>query len=172
MTSKADLKKEEIVNLLQRCWMTHDGMWFFHSMKEFGIEKANRLNKDAIRSLAPMEISRIKEAIGFRKDRIESFQELKDFFIPVSELFIPDFMNITMSFPKENVLSWEFAPNSCFAFKGMKRIGAIEKYECGVIYRLTCWFDALRLKYKVTPKIEGCLMLKAGKCSGRVEFEF
>jgi hypothetical protein len=172
MTSVADLKKEEIVDLLQRCWMTHDGMWFFHCVKEFGIEKANRLNKAAIKSLAPMEIARIKQTLGFRKEKIESFQELKDFFVPVSELFIPGFMNIAMTFPEENVLRWEFVPNNCFAFKGIKRIGVIERYECGVIYRLACWFDALGLKYSAAPETKGCLMLKDGTCSGRFQFEF
>ena len=53
------LTKEKIIDLLNRCWMTHDGMWFFHCLKEFGIEKANEMNKAAIRSLAPIEIARI-----------------------------------------------------------------------------------------------------------------
>lgn len=172
MTPVADLKKEEIVDLLQRCWMTHDGMWFFHCLKEFGIEKANRLNKAAIKSLAPMEISRVKEALRFRKEKIEDFQELKDFLMPVSELFMPSFMNVSISFPEEKVLHWEFVPNNCFAFKGVKRIGVIGKYECGVIYRLSCWFDSLGLTWHVVPEIKDCLMLKDGTCSGRFTFVF
>jgi hypothetical protein len=167
-----ELSKKEIVDLLQRCWMTHDGMWFYHCMREFGIEKANRLNMAAIKSLAPLEISRIREALGVKKEKIESFQELKDLFLPASELFIPAFMNISMSFPEDNVMHWEFAPNNCFAFKGIKRIGVIDQYECGVIYRLACWFDSLGLKYSVTPDIKGCLMLKNGMCSGEFRFEF
>lgn len=172
MTPATDLKKEEIVDLLQRCWMSHDGMWFFHCLKEFGIEKANRLNKAAIKSLAPMEISRIKDALGFRKEKIEDFQELKDFLAPVSELFMPSFMNVSISFPEENVLHWEFVPNNCFAFKGIKRIGVIDQYECGVIYRLSCWFDNLGLNWHITPEIKDCLMLKDGMCSGRFNFVF
>jgi hypothetical protein len=54
-----DMSKEEIADLLNRCWMTHDGMWFFHCYRTFGIGKANEMNKAAIRSLAPMEIERI-----------------------------------------------------------------------------------------------------------------
>jgi hypothetical protein len=167
-----ELSKKEMVDLLQRCWMTHDGMWFYHCMREFGIEKANRLNMAAIKSLAPLEISRMREALGMKKEKIESFQELQDFFVSVSELFIPAFMNIAIRFPEENVLHWEFAPNNCFAFKGIKRIGMIDQYECGAIYRLACWFDSLGLKYSVTPEIKGCLMLKDGKCSGEFRFEF
>jgi len=167
-----ELSNKEIVDLLQRCWMTHDGMWFYHCMREFGIENANRLNMAAIKSLAPLEISRIREALGIKKEKIESFQEFQDFFLPASELFIPSFMNITIRFPEENVLHWEFEPNNCFAFKGIRRIGVIEQYECGVIYRLACWFDSLGLKYRAVPEIKGCLMLKDGTCSGDFRFEF
>jgi hypothetical protein len=151
--------------------MTHDGMWFYHCMQEFGIEKANHLNKAAIKSLAPLEIERIKKTLGMVK-RIANFNELKDFFERAAPLFIPPFMNASMSFPGENVLHWAFEPNQCFAFKGIKRIGAIERYDCGVIYRLACWFDSLRLKYRIRPQIERCLMLDNGDCSGDFEFIF
>jgi len=81
-------------------------------------------------------------------------------------------MNASMSFPRKNVLHWAFEPNKCFAFKGIKRMGAIDQYECGVIYRLACWFDSLSLQYCVTPSVERCLMLASNTCSGDFEFIF
>lgn len=166
------LDKKEIIDLLNRCWMTHDGMWFFHCSQEWGVEKANRANKAAIKALAPIEIRRIKKALGLQKERLETFQELKDFFHEASELFIPDFMGGTMSFPEQNILHWRFKEGNCFAYKGMKRIGVIDQYECGVIYRLTCWFDNLGLKYTVAPEIGRCLMHINGNCSGDFKFDF
>ncbi|MEN6317143.1 MAG: DUF6125 family protein [Syntrophaceae bacterium] len=166
-----ELDKEHIIDLLNRCWMTHDGMWFYHCVKEFGIAKANEINKAAIQSLAPLEIDRIKKSLGF-ENRIKNFQEFKNFFIQASQLFIPDFMNAAMTFPKENILHWEFQPKNCFAYKGIKRIGALDRYECGVIYRLQCWFDSLGIKYTVTPQIRRCLMLHGETCSGDFEFDF
>jgi len=151
--------------------MTHDGMWFYHCLKNFGIEKANELNKAAIQSLAPMEIDRIKKALGLEK-QIDNFQEFKDFFAAASHLFMPAFMNITISFPKENMLHWEFEPGNCFAYKGIKRIGAIDRYECGVIYRLQCWFDSLGIRYNVTPQVRRCLMVEKGVCQGEFDFNF
>ena len=118
-----------------------------------------------------MEIERIKKALGAEK-QIENFQELKDFFIATSHLFIPAFMNITISFPNENMLHWEFEPGNCFAYKGIKRIGAIAEYECGVIYRLACWFDSLGTKYNVAPHVRRCLMLDSGVCQGDFNFYF
>ena len=67
MSSIPELGKEELIDLLNRCWMTHDGVWFYHCLQEFGIEKANHLNKAAIKSLAPIEIERIKKALGIDK---------------------------------------------------------------------------------------------------------
>jgi hypothetical protein len=171
MSTSPEPGREELIDLLNRCWMTHDGMWFYHCLQEFGIEKANRLNKAAIKSLAPLEIERIKKALCIEK-KIENFQELKDFFEHAAPLFIPPFMNASMSFPQKNVLHWAFEPKNCFAYKGIKRIGAIDRYECGVIYRLACWFDSLGVIYRLKPPVEGCLMLSGDTCSGDFEFIF
>jgi len=171
MSQTRKLREEEIIDLLNRCWMTHDGMWFYHCLKNFGVAKANELNKAAIKSLAPMEIERIKKALGMEKT-IEKFAEFKEFFVAASHLFIPAFMNAAMSFPREKVLHWEFEPNNCFAYKGIKRIGAIDQYECGVIYRLARWFDSLEMKYVIEPRVEKCLMLDGGSCQGDFTFDF
>jgi len=170
MTAPDTMTKNEIIDLLNRCWMTHDGMWFYHCLTEFGIETANRLNKSAIRSLAPIEIARMKQALG--TERIENWQAFRTFFEGAASLFIPPFMNASMDFPRENVLRWAFETDNCFAYKGIKRIGAIDRYECGVIYRLACWIDSLGLRCRVTPPVEGCLMRDGGACSGEFEITF
>ena len=172
MMGLENMTREEIVDLLNRSWMTHDGMWFYHCYQECGIETANRLNKAAIRSLAPMEMDRMKKALGVTGEKIETFDQFKDFFSHAARLCIPPFMNGKMDLSHDNVLHWEFAPKNCFAYKGMRRIGAIDKYECGVIYRLASWFDALGLTYRVTPKIVSCLMLTGDTCAGDFVFHF
>lgn len=163
---------KEVVELLNKCWMTHDGMWFYHCCQELGIQTANKINQSAIRSLAPIEVGRIRAFLGVEKGEINTFEAFKDFFVGASELFIPDFMNGKMSFPSENVLHWEFKPRECFAYKGMQRIGVIDEYECGVIYRVACWIDSLGIKYDVKPKIKKCLMLEDTNCSGDFTFSF
>ena len=160
------LEKSELISLLNKCWMTHDGMWFYHCLQEFGIEKTNAINKAAIRSLAPIEVNRIRRFLGLKNEHIETFEEFKVFFAGASELCIPDFMNATMSFPGENILHWEFKPEGCFAYKGMQRIGVIDDYECGVIYRIECWIKSMGIKFDVNPKITKCLMRANARCSG------
>ncbi len=171
MKSVDDLTKKEIIELLGSCWMTHDGMWFYQTMQAFGMKKANRLNKGAIAMLAPLEIGRIKKAFGLTNDKFETFEELGEFFNRTATLFVPDFMNAIFSFPRPNVFHWEFVPKKCFAYRGMSRIGVIEDYECGAIYRVLCWLDALGVKY-TDPEVVRCRMIDSDTCAGDVEVEF
>ncbi len=115
--------------------MTHDGMWFFHCLQEFGIDVTNKLNKAAIKSLSSIEIQRIRNALGLDKT-IDNFYDFKMFFEEASKLMIPDFMNATFSFPEENKMEWVFTQGKCFAYAGVKRLGVIDKYECGVMHRI------------------------------------
>lgn len=172
MGKRREPGRTEIVDLLNRCWMAHDGMWFLQCFKALGIDQANCLNKAAIKSLAPLEIAWIRKALGEGETQIGSFAEFRDFFQAASKFVIPEFMGASMSFPGGGRLHWEFEPLKCFAYRGMKRIGAIEGYECGVIYRIECWLEALGLRYKVSPRPAQCLMLAGGRCSGDFEVFF
>jgi len=172
MKTLADLTKEDVIDLENRCWMTHDGMWFYVCLSNFGIETTNRLNKSAIRALAPFEIERTKKAIGFEKAKPENFEDFKAYFTMARTLFIPPFMNAAMSFPRQNVLHWSFEPNNCFAYKGMRRLGVIDKYECGVIFRIECWLDYFGVPYTTTPRTDRCLMHANGECAGDIEIFF
>lgn len=164
MKSTKHLTFREVTELLHKGWMSHDGMWFYHCGKEFGIKKANKLNKAAIRSLAPLEMKRLKELLGIEK--IETFEEFKHLFSSGFELLIADFMHARMAFPEKNVLHWEFLPQQCFAYKGMQNMGVIEDYECGVVYRVACWIDSLGIQYSISPQVFKCLMWTQGSCTG------
>jgi hypothetical protein len=144
--------------------MSHDGMWFYHCLREFGIEKANKLNKAAIQSLAPLEMKRLKKLLG--GERIETFEEFKHFLTGGFELLLADFMSARMSFPGKNVFHWEFVPQQCFAYKGMQNMGVIEDYECGVVYRVSCWIDSLGIQYTIDPPVGKCMMHAKGYCAG------
>lgn len=171
MKSLDDISKQELIELENSCWMTHDGMWFYSCLNRFGIEEANRLNKSAIKGLAPFEIERTKKLFGFDKRTLKTFDDCRAYFLIAKPLFIPSFMNATISFRGPNVMHWEFEPNNCFAFKGMKRMGVIDDYECGVIYRIECWLDCLGVQYKTKPRIDKCMMREGGHCAGDIELD-
>jgi len=162
--------KKELRNLLGKGWLTHDGMWFYNTCQELGIEKANKLNKAAIRSLAPIEIKRVKKALGIRGERIGTFEELKNFMLEALEMILPDsvFERFRFRASSKDLLHWEWESGECFAYKGMKQMGLIDGYRCGVIYRIECWLEALGIKYTIDPKIDKCMMHKKGACLGDI----
>ena len=165
------LPQKEVIDLLNKCWMTHDGMWFFHCLQELGIKATNKLNKSAITSLAAIEVQRVQKTAGL-ENKITNFADFKRFFRTGAHFMIPDFMNGSFEFSRENTMSWQFIENQCFAYKGIKQMGAIDDYECGVLYRIKCWIDALGINSEFNPEIGRCHMHYTGTCSGDVTFYF
>ena len=155
------LRRNDLRELLIKCWMTHDAMWFMHCVQEFGIEKTNKINKAAVKSMALMEIKRVMKAFGF--ERISTFEEFKKLITQMSDIQAY-FMSFSFSFPRQNVMRFNWEDQNCFAYKGMKRVGMIEYYRCAIYDRVEGWLDGLGLTYTVTPEITTCLMHCTGKC--------
>ncbi|MGO9120891.1 MAG: DUF6125 family protein [Desulfomonilaceae bacterium] len=162
------LNQKELQELILKCWMTHDAMWFYHCLQEFGIEQANKLNKSAINGLAAIEIDRVRKAFAIEK--IENFEDVKRLLEAGFGTLTGEFMGFDYSFPSENVAHWEM--KRCFAYIGMTRLGVIDHYECGVIYRVANWFDKLGLKYELHPRVDRCIMHTKGACRGEFRFLF
>lgn len=72
------LSKNELKEILNKGWMTHDAMWFYHCLQECGIEKTNKINKATIRDMATIEINRLQKALG--EQNFDSFDKFKQFF--------------------------------------------------------------------------------------------
>lgn len=160
------LEKTELQELLIKGWMTHDGMWFYHSLHESGIEKTNRINLSAIRSMAVIEVKRIRKAFGLDKIPITDFCTLKDNLNALWGVAKADFMDFNYSFMDDNRIHWVMG--KCWAYQGIKGMGVIDQYQCGVIERVLCWLDVLQVKHTVKPEIKGCLMHQGGQCSGDI----
>ena len=171
MKNAENVSQQETINLLNKCWMTHDGMWFYHCLQTFGIEQTNKLNKSAIESLSSIEIDRLKMVLEC-SESIKDFDGFKCFFIEASKLMIPSFMNVTFGFPEENKMTWKFNHEKCFAYAGVKRLGVIDNYECGVLYRIKCWLEELGIKHKFVPEIGNCNMHVKGQCLGEIQLFF
>ena len=162
------LKKKELKEILIKNWMSHDAMWFYHCLQECGIEKTNKINKAAVRAMGIIEIQRIQKAVGI--DKVETFEDLQSLMEATWGIVKGDFMKLFHSFPSENTLHGGM--ERCFAYEGIKQIGAIDKYQCGIFERIYGWFDGLGLKYSVSPKVEGCMMHTDGKCFRDITFSF
>ena len=165
------IEKTEIRDLLGKGWLTHDGMWFYSTYLECGMEKANKLNKAAIKSMAPFEMDRMKRILGIVQEDLGNFDKLFQFMLAALELTLPEsvFKNFHLAPSAENLIHWKWNDMKCFAYTGMKQIGLIDGYRCGVIYRVECWLEALGIKYEIQPVIEGCLMHEKGLCEGDIQ---
>jgi hypothetical protein len=162
------LEARELKELINKCWMTHDGMWFLHCLRECGIEKANKVNKAAIASMSAIEARRIRKA--FDLGEVRSFDDVVGLVEASRQSIVADFMEFTFRVAPGDVLHFEM--KSCFAHEGMKRIGAADTYECGIFHRVQGWFDALGIRYKVTPEVGTCMMITDGACYRDFTFDF
>ena len=164
------IEKKEIRDLLGKGWLTHDSMWFYHTYNKWGIDEANILNKAAIRSLAPIEIKRSQKILGMDREKTLTALELQNFMVEALELIVPSTIFDKMQFRASSMdlLSWEWQSGECFAYKGMKQIGIIDGYRCGVIYRIQCWLEVLDINFKINPTIDTCIMHEKGACSGDI----
>jgi hypothetical protein len=165
-----DLNKDELKNLLIKNWMTHDGVWFLNSYLRYGIKAANKLNKAAIKSLAKFEIERVKKLARTENAEISNYEDLRKFVDDAFSVLKGDFMDFQYSFPGNDRIHWEM--NRCFAYEGMKKLGVEDEYECGVIYRVSCWLKEAGLKHKIQPKFRKCLLTSQDKCCGDIVIHF
>jgi len=162
------LEKDALKELLVKNWMTHDAMWFYNCLQECGIEKTNKINKAAIRDMAAIEIKRIQKAVG--AGNLDTWDEFKRFFKKTMGIVTGKFMKYTYSLPARNIMHGEW--KSCFAYEGVKALGVIDRYECGIMLRIDTWLHTLGIKYEVEPKITGCMMHTDGKCFRDYRFFF
>lgn len=160
MTTIDTVSKEQLAELLSKNWMTHDAMWFMYCLQEIGIEKTNRINRQAVRSMAGIEAKRIMKLIGL--ERVATFTDLKRFFSEGFEMIRPRFMKFRYSFPEKNLFLWE--TTHCFAYDGIKKMGVLDEYECGIMERVYGGLDATGVKFIATPDTSACLMHTTGIC--------
>ncbi|MBN1374919.1 MAG: hypothetical protein JXA01_02055 [Dehalococcoidia bacterium] len=167
-----DIGKEEIRDLLGKGWLTHDGTWFLSVSNKYGIKEANRMNKSAIKTMVPFEVQRLQQIMAFDSYQFTDVEQIVKFMKEALRLILPGSVLSKFHFNTEgkNILHWEWEKNECFAYRGMSRVGVIGRYECGVMYRIECWFESLGLKYKSDIKLDSCQMHSKGCCRGRYLF--
>jgi len=156
------LDKYEIREFFSKNWLTHDAMWFYHSLQESGAEQANRINRAAVKSMAGIEIHRILKLMNIEKKPVAAFDQLKEIIDTTYKLIKPGFMKLYYDFPEKNLFHGGF--HECFAYEGVKKFGMIDMYQCGIVMRVQGWLEALGVEYRMEPEFTGCLMNENGKC--------
>jgi len=164
------VSREQLRDLLAKGWLTHDGMWFDQTVRAFGLAEANRLNRAAIRAMAPFEVSRLAEALGVGPADLSDAGAVARFVAAGVALVTPaSVAGHLRVWAAGRRLHWEWDPGECFAYKGMQRFGHLAGYECGVIYRIECWLGALGVRPLAEPAVGPCLMHLGVDCAGSLE---
>lgn len=159
------IDKTELKELLIKNWMTHDAMWLYHCVNECGVDKMNTINQAAVKSMASIEVQRIRKLMGIPKDKkIETMEELMAIMESAMEILKGEFMDFDYSATPDGVLSWKW--NKCFAYEGIKGLGLLDHYKCGILIRINSWFNTLGIKYELSPVIDKCIMHTKGSCEG------
>ncbi len=164
-----DMTKTQVREFLVKNWMTHDGAWFVQTYMAFGIDKANRLNKAAIRLLAEVEQKRMLRLMGWEDHPITTFEDIRTLMDNAFSLVKGDFMDFEYSFPVKNTMHIKMH-SKCWAHEGMKKLGVEKEYECGVFYRVECWLKNMGVKYKMEPRMKTCQLNEKATCEGDIRF--
>lgn len=168
MKSYESLSKEELRELLISNWMTHDAMWLMNTAQQRGMEAANAINKNSVKMMSRIEAKRLKKLLGVENPK--TFDELKEFIQTGFKIIRGNFMDFEFEFLPPATILWKVP--QCFAYDGVKRIGLIEKYDCGIVDRLLGWFDELGVLYQMHPVFNGCLKHATGNCGMKFEVKF
>lgn len=160
MKSYEEITKNELRDLLNAGWITHDAMWLANSVKKYGMKETNAINKSTVRMMAIIEAKRLKKIMDTGDP--QTFGELKEFLLTSFEIIRGSFMNFGLEFREPHTITWN--AQQCFAYDGIKRIGVLDNYDCGIIERVLGWFDELKISYEMKPLFTGCLKHSTGQC--------
>ncbi|MBU1227273.1 MAG: hypothetical protein KJ698_08700, partial [Actinobacteria bacterium] len=118
------MAKDQIRDLLAKGWLTHDGMWFVHVAAELGIERANALNRAAIRSMSEIEVGRLLDALGVDAAALTTSDQVCSLLADGLAVVLPDSISsrISLSAPDPTAIRIEWDEGECFAYRGMRRV--------------------------------------------------
>lgn len=154
--------------LVQKGWLTHDAMWFAHSVSRLGIEAANELNRGAARAMAAVEAKRVRKLAGI--DEIRTHHDLRRFFDAAIAWVIPaEVMDYEVRWADDD-RAVRFEITRCFAHDGTTLLGVAERYECGIFERIEGWLDGLGVSFTTDPSVAHCTMHHEGWCRRTFRF--
>jgi len=162
------INQDQLRDILIKNWMTHDALWYGEVAAKFGMAEASPMNLRVCRKLGQVEFGRLMKMVEAPSPKnIEKYQEL---FELGKRVFFPDFVSAQIDYPGYDSQIFHFL--DCFAHRGMKKLGLLPDYECGIFERIEGWFDAMGLKYTRTPDLSRCLKFKGKECKITVQFHF
>ncbi|MBC3985403.1 hypothetical protein H8N01_23190 [Streptomyces sp. AC536] len=161
--SPEHLTATEREELLRRSWMATDGLWYYQTATQRGIDGANEANIQVVREFGRQEMVRLMRSLGVEK--VETVEQYRRLFQTAVELYLGSLFAARESYA-DGVQHLEVS--TCFAYKGVKRAGIEKVYHCGPGERLTGWLQAMDLPAEIDPGVGLCQLAHTGACNYRL----
>jgi hypothetical protein len=161
MSVHASLTGEQEKDLLRRCWYSHDARWFNAVAQEFGLEVANRLNKQVCRALGEAEMRRLIRTMSIAEPT--TVQGL----VRVIELAFHTFVPPPLTELEIRLVdddSYEGWIKRCFIHDNITKAGIAPLYVCAAPDRIQGWHDALGLPLAEDPPPMRCPKVQGLEC--------
>lgn len=158
MNSHHALTDEQEKDLLRKGWNSHDARWFTAVAQEFGLEVANRLNRQVIRAQGKVETLRLMKALGI--SQISGVEEMIRFVDTSVRLIVGPLMEFEIRALDDR--SYEGIFHRCFVHENIVKAGVAQSYVCAVFDRLQGFHEAANL-----PLTEEIAALPCAKAEGR-----
>jgi hypothetical protein len=154
----SDQKEKE---LLRSCWYSHDARWYMAVAQEFGVEAANRLNRQVCRALGKAEMRRLVKALGIAEPR--TVQELVQVIEAAFRFFVrPPLTQADIRVVDDH--SYEALIKSCFIHENITKAKIASSYVCAAPYRIQGWHEALDLPLAEEPPALPCAKTEGREC--------
>ena len=164
MTYSPITNPAEREDLLRASWLSHDARWFNALAAQQGIEVANRVNREAIRTAGAVEARRVLRRLGGESPA--NAAEFLAFTDVARDLFVGS--NVEMATVATGDRTYEVQVSRCFAAENISRAGLTDSYECGIFDRIEGWHEGLGLPLSEPVPTTLCLLANGQPCTRRL----
>jgi hypothetical protein len=163
-----DLSPEEREGLIRNCWYSHDARWFNAVAQEFGLEVANRLNKQVCRTLGRAEMRRLMRTLRIAEPT--TVQELVQVVEAAFRIFVPPPLT-QLEIRVVDDHCYEVWIKRCYIHENVTKAGIAVLYDCAAGDRLQGWHDILGLPLVEEPQPRPCPKVQGRECRAVLSFQ-
>lgn len=133
--------------ILRDNWHSHDARWYLKVALECGFDVANKLNKDAAKSMGRTEMKRLLDAIG--SGEVSTAEDFARAIEIVSELYYPPPL-LEGEIKVTGGDSLTCITTKCYGFEEVRKAGGLGTYECACGHKSEGWLEGCGLKGEVS----------------------
>ena len=164
--ARSDIPADERETLLRRCWYSHDALWFRAVADLFGIDVANRINREVLRHQGRTEARRLLRALD--RGPAQSMQDVMDLLHDGCWALLTTPPDIEARFVPLDDRVYEVTVERCFIHERIVRAGVADQYECAAFDRFYGWHAGAGMPLATEPETAPCRKARGEPCVRRL----